>query len=65
MGGQRRAPPAVPQKRDPVPIIQGAGWMPGWTSVEKRKFLAFTGFRTANRPARSIVAVPVTLFRAA
>jgi len=38
--------------KDPVPIIQEAGWAPGpvWTSAEN---LALTGIRTPGRPARS------------
>jgi hypothetical protein len=36
----------------PIPIVYEAGWAPGpvWTSPE---YLAFTGFRTPERPARS------------
>ena len=32
--------------RTPVPLVEEAGWNPGqvWTQVEKKKFLAFTGF---------------------
>jgi hypothetical protein len=67
VGGQRRVPPTVPQDRAPIPIIEGAGWMPGpgWTCVEDRKFLAATGVRNANRSARGIVAIPTPLLRAA
>jgi hypothetical protein len=38
--------------KDPVPIVQEAGWAPGpvWTGAEN---LASTGIRTPNRPARS------------
>ena len=38
--------------KDPVPIVQEAGWAPGpvWTGVEN---LATTGIRSADRPARS------------
>jgi len=38
--------------KDPVPIIQEAGWAPGlvWTGVEN---LTPTGFRSPDRPARS------------
>ena len=35
-GGQRHAPAALPPGKDPVPIVQEAGWAPGpvWTGVE-------------------------------
>ena len=38
--------------KDPVRIVQEAGWAPGpvWTGVEN---LAPTGFRSPDRPARS------------
>jgi len=38
--------------KEPVPIIQGAGWAPGpvWTGAEN---LALTGIRSQDRPARS------------
>ena len=38
--------------KDPVPIVQEAGWIPGpvWTGVEN---LAYTGIRSPDRPARS------------
>jgi len=44
--------PLSPQERDPVPIIQEAGWAPGpvWTGAEN---LAPTGIRSPDRPARS------------
>jgi hypothetical protein len=38
--------------KDPVPIVQEAGWVPGpvWTDAEN---LASTGIRSPDRPARS------------
>ena len=38
--------------KDPVLIVQEAGWVPGpvWTSAEN---LALTGIRSPDRPARS------------
>ena len=38
--------------KDPVPIVQEAGWVPGpfWTGAEN---LATTGIRSPDRPARS------------
>jgi hypothetical protein len=39
-------------RKDPVPIVQEAGWVPGsvWTSAEN---LAPNGIRSPDRPARS------------
>jgi len=50
--GQRHAPAALYPGKDPVPIVQEAGWAPGpvWTGAEN---LAPTGIRSPNRPARS------------
>jgi hypothetical protein len=44
--------PLYSRERDPVSIVQGAGWAPGpvWTGGEN---LAPTGFRSPDRPARS------------
>ena len=52
MSGQRHAPAALYPGKDPVPIVQKAGWAPGpvWTGAEN---LAPTGFRSPGRPARS------------
>jgi hypothetical protein len=46
--------------KDPVPIVQEAGWAPGpvWTGAEN---LASTGIRFPDRPARSSVAIPTEL----
>jgi len=43
--------PLYPRK-DPVPIVQEAGWAPGlvWTDAEN---LSRTGIRFPDRPARS------------
>ena len=52
MGGQRHAPAALPPGKNPVPIVEEAGWVPGpvWTSEEN---LAPTGIRSPDRPAHS------------
>jgi hypothetical protein len=52
VSGQRHAPAAIYPGKDPVPIVQEAGWTPGpvWTGAEN---LAPTGFRSPDRPARS------------
>ena len=44
--------PLFTSGKDPVPIVQEAGWAPGpvWTGVEN---LAPTGIRSPERPARS------------
>ena len=36
VGGQRQAPAALPPVKDPVPIVQEAGWATGpvWTGAE-------------------------------
>ena len=51
--------PLYPQERDPVPIVQEAGWSPGpvWADVEN---LALTGIRSPDRPACR-VAIPTAL----
>ena len=50
-GGWSTSRPLYPCK-DPVPIVQEAGWAPGpvWTDAEN---LAYTGIRSPDRPARS------------
>ena len=52
VGGQRHAPSAFTPRKDPVPIVQEAGWAPGpvWTGEVN---LALTGIRSPGRPARS------------
>ena len=46
--------------KDPVSIVQEAGWAPGpvWMGAEN---LAPTGIRSPDRPARRPVAIPTTL----
>ena len=43
--------PPYPRERDPVPIVQEAGWAPGpeWTGAEN---LSPTEIRSPDRPAR-------------
>ena len=50
--GQRHAPAALYPGKDPIRIVQEAGWTPGpvWTGAEN---LASTGIRSPDRPARS------------
>ena len=50
--GQRYGPAALYPGKDPVPIVQEAGWVPGpvWTGAEN---LATTGIRFPDRQARS------------
>ena len=52
VGGQHHAPAALPPGKDPVPIVQEAGWAPGqvWTVAGD---LAATGIRSPDRPASS------------
>jgi len=44
--------PLFTPRKDPVPIVQEAGWAPGpvWTGAEN---LAATGIQSPDRPARS------------
>jgi hypothetical protein len=52
VGGQRHAPAAFTPGKDPVPIVQEAGWPPGpvWIGAEN---LAPTGIRSPDRPTCS------------
>ena len=48
VGGQCHDPAVFTPGKDPVPIVQKAGWAPGpvWTGAE---YLAPTGFRSTDR----------------
>ena len=52
VGDQRHAPAAFTPGKDPVPIVNEAGWAPGpvWIGAEN---LAPTGIRSLDLPARS------------
>jgi len=52
VGGQRHSPAAFTPGKDPVPIVQEAGWAPGpvWIGAEN---LAPTGIRSPQLPSRS------------
>ena len=52
VGGQHHAPTAESRERNPVPIVQEAGWVPRsvWTSAEK---IFLSGIRSPDRPDRS------------
>jgi hypothetical protein len=52
VGSQRHAPAAFTSTKDPVPILQEAGWAPGpvWIGAEN---LAPTGIRSPDLPAHS------------
>ena len=58
VGGQLHALAALPHGRDPIPILQEAGWAPGpiWTGADN---LALTGIRSPDHPA----AIPTKLSR--
>jgi hypothetical protein len=47
-----KARPLFTPRKDPIPIVQEAGWAPGpvWTGAEN---LVPTGIRSPDRPARS------------
>jgi len=51
-GSASRPGRSLPPGKDPVLIVQEAGWAPGlvWTGAEN---LAPTGIRSPDRPARS------------
>ena len=51
-GGSAPRPGRFTPRKDPVPIVQEAGWATGpvWAGAEN---LAPTGFRSPGRPARS------------
>jgi len=42
--------PLYPRERDPVPIVQEAGWAPGpvWTGAENSTLLVLINWRHAN-----------------
>ena len=52
VGGQRQATVAFTPGKDPVPIVQKAGWAAGpvWIGAQ---ILAPTGIRSRDLPARS------------
>ena len=52
VGGQHHAPAAFTPGKDPVPIVQEAGWalVPVWIGAEN---LASTGIRSPDLAARS------------
>jgi hypothetical protein len=55
VGGQRHAPASFTPGKDPVPIVQEAGWAPGpvWIGAEN---LAPTGIQSPDLPACSELA---------
>jgi hypothetical protein len=59
-GGVESRPGLFTPGKDPIPIVQEAGWPPGpvWIGAEN---LALTRIRSPNRPARSSVAIPTEL----
>jgi len=59
VGGQPHAPAASTPGKDPVPIVQEAGWAPGpvWMGGKSRPYRD----SIPDRPARSSVAIPTEL----
>ena len=59
VSGQQQAPAAIYPGKDPVPILQEAGWAPGavWTGGKSRPYRD----SIPDRPVRSSVAVPTEL----
>jgi len=56
VGGQPHAPAASTPRKDPVPIVQGAGWVPGTGGKSRHHRDSIP-----DRPARSSVAIPTEL----
>ena len=52
VGGQRHAPAAFTPEKDPVPIVQEAGWATGPVLIGVEN-LAPTGIRSPDCPVRS------------
>ena len=59
MSSQLHAPAILSPRKDPVPIVQEAGWAPGpvWMGGKSRP----TGIPSPDRPARNSVALPTEL----
>ena len=59
MSGQQHAPATLYPGKDPVPILEEAGWAPGpvWTGGKTRPHRD----SIPDRPARSSVAIPTEL----
>jgi hypothetical protein len=50
VGGQRNAPAALPQEKEPVPMVYEAGWALGLVCTVAEN-LAHTNVRTPQHPA--------------
>ena len=53
VGGQHHAPAALPPGKDPVPIVQEAGWAPGPVWTGEGNLVPHTGIRSPDRQSRS------------
>ena len=51
-----------PQERDPVPVVQKAGWTP-WPVRTGAGNIAAAGIRSPDRPVRCVVAILTELSR--
>ena len=49
---ERYTPAAFTPGKDPIPIVQEAGWAPGSVCIDAEN-LALTGIRSPDLPARS------------
>lgn len=56
--------PLHPKEKIPVHVASEVGWTPEqvWKSRRREKSLAPTGIRTSDRPVRSLLTIPPTLF---
>ena len=52
VGGQRHTPATLPPRKDPVPIVQEAGWAPGPVRTGAEN-LTYAGIRSLDHPVRS------------
>ena len=53
VGGQRQAPAAFTSRKDPLPIVQEAGWATGPVGIGAEN-LAPTGIRSPDLLGRSV-----------
>jgi len=59
---QLHAPDYLSRKRTPVTTEEEAGWAPEpiWTSLRRENYLDTARMRSSDRPAFSLVTVPIT-----
>jgi hypothetical protein len=60
VGSQPHAPAAYTPGKEPVPIVEEAGWAPGPVRTGAENLVP-TGIRYTDRPTRSSVVIPTEL----